>query len=90
MADADAAATRKTVQDERARDLSIMLDFIAMHAAKENYLLDERYRALLGSDAREVAGLAQTLATKLSHLPEADRDDSGWRELRDQLSRLGA
>lgn len=90
MADADAAAMRKTVQDERARDLSIMLDFIAMHAAKENYLLDERYRALLGSDAREVASLAQTLASKLSHLTEADRDDSGWRELRDQLSRLGA
>lgn len=88
--DQEFAGARKAMQDQHARDLSIMLDFIAMNAAKENYLLDERYRALLGPEELELAELAQSLAARLQHLALAGKRTSGWRELRDQLSRLGA
>jgi len=88
--DEEATAAGKSVADARARDLSVMLDFIAMHATQENYLLDERYAALLDSNESAAAQKASDLCSALGQLPQASDEHSGWHRLRDLLKELGA
>jgi len=73
---------------EQTRDLSIMLDFIAMHAAESGHLLDERYVTLLKEPETVAAAKARELAQEIDSLPT--RDDPGWARLRTALSELGA
>lgn len=73
---------------EQARDLSIMLDFIAMHAAESSHLLDERYGTLLKEPEIAAAEKARELSEVLDSLPT--QDDPGWTRLRGVLAELGA
>lgn len=76
--------------NEQARNLSIVLDFIAMHAAKENFLLDGRYSALLDDGEDEIATMARTLHHRLVDLPQVKDEQSGWRRLIEALVELGS
>lgn len=80
----------RQVESERARDLSIMLDFIAMHAAPENYLLDQRYAALLSRDEQLVAGQASAALREVRSLAGDAGPTSGWRRIQNLLEELGA
>jgi hypothetical protein len=92
----DADRLRADIANRRARNLSILLDYIAMHAAAENYLLDARYEALLGKpDAPstaeiKAASLARDLRTHVERLESSKEPESGWFALLRQLDALGA
>ncbi|WP_324651021.1 SIR2 family protein [Georgenia sp. H159] len=71
--------------EEQSRDLAIVLDLLAAHAAGTAHLLDRRYDYLLASDEeRETAAAARRLHDRVARL------DGGWRELGEVLGRLGA
>ena len=75
---------------EQARALSIMLDYIAMWAAKDDWLLDERYAALLDDQEAEVAELARDLHRRVQRLATRDDSSRGWQRLSTLLATLGA
>ena len=82
-----AKARKNETLDRQARDLSIMLDYIAMKAASDSYLLDERYRALL-NDEEKLA--ASAFRAALGKLPRSRASGSGWSRLAGVLRELGA
>jgi len=84
--------SNSTNTNESARDLSIMLDFIAMHAAEESHLLDQRYDTLLTQPGeKDAAAHALSLAREIEPLASAEDDPrSGWRRLHTLLRDLGA
>lgn len=52
--------------DERAIELEVFLDAMAMFASTDHsWLLDERFRDLLEADDRELVRAAQNLAVKI-------------------------
>ena len=57
-----------------ARRLAIVLDTLAMRAARPVYVLDERYDDLLSAAARPGATAARSLGAAIASLPEADGD----------------
>lgn len=74
---------------ERARELAIFLDLLAMLAAsRDRYLLDPRYEQMLSEDERHVATAGRELADAVSRLPGDGA--TAWAGLRAQLRRLGA
>jgi hypothetical protein len=75
---------------ERARDLAIFLDLVAMLAAsRDSYLLDPRYERMLTSRAeRDAVTAARALAAAIDALPPDGR--AAWHALRERLARLGA
>lgn len=79
---------RRTVGEARARDLSVLLDFVTMHAATDNYLLDPRYEALLAPRERTVALQARGLCHSLEDIASDDQGRS-WGELIRLLQALG-
>lgn len=85
----DAEQARKITQDRRARDLSIMLDYIAMEASLDNYLLDPRYRALLKPEEQTAAERASALAAAMNAMNHSGAEDTGWKRLHDVLRELG-
>lgn len=78
--------------EEQARQLSLLLDFIALHAAKDTHLLDPRYRDLLHSDdERQLAVQADELAEQIYRLGALGASgESGWKSLSAALFELGA
>lgn len=78
-------------QEVQARALSIMLDYIAMHAAKDDWLLDPRYAALLDPAEQHVAEAARQLREKVKNLTtRTDGASAGWTRLDSVLTDLGA
>ncbi|MCK6210193.1 SIR2 family protein [Georgenia sp. EYE_87] len=74
---------------ERARELAIFLDLLAMLAAsRDRYLLNPRYEQMLSADERHVAKAGRALADAVSRLP--GEGAAAWAGLRAQLRRLGA
>lgn len=76
-------------REDQARQLSIMLDFIAMRAARPDWLLDPRYDDLLTPQEARVADDARRLCGSLAGLVEED-DDNGWSRLASLLTGMGA
>lgn len=71
------------------RDLAIFLDLVAMHAAGQSHLLDERFGNLLESEAeREVAVAARALLARIVELPGGR--SGAWGQLVNGLEELGA
>ncbi|HLT82824.1 MAG TPA: hypothetical protein VKZ83_01215 [Phototrophicaceae bacterium] len=78
------AASEREEPEEQSRDLAIVLDLLAAHAAGTAHLLDPRYEFLLPSaEEREVARAARELYARLGQL------DGGWVHLRTALEDLG-
>lgn len=76
-----------------ARELEIFLDFVALDASSTApYLLDERYKDLLGQDELDVAVEARALADHVAELSPGNvgRANEGWDALGDVLHSLGA
>ncbi len=79
------AASEREQPEEQSRDLAIVLDLLAAHAAGNAHLLDPRYDYLLSSaEERETAAAARALHERLAGL------EGGWSALRETLERLGA
>ena len=79
------AASGRARPEEQSRDLAIVLDLIAAHAAGDSHLLDPRYADLLPDDeGRAAAQAARDLATRVSTLGPS------WEALARALADLGA
>ncbi|WP_152190387.1 SIR2 family protein [Georgenia satyanarayanai] len=63
------AASERERPEEQSRDLAIVLDLLAAHAAGNHHLLDPRYANLLASDEeRETARAARELHARVASL----------------------
>ncbi|PYG01953.1 SIR2-like domain-containing protein [Georgenia satyanarayanai] len=78
------AASERGRPEEQSRDLAIVLDLLAAHAAGNHHLLDPRYADLLASaKERKAAGAARELHARVASL------GTPWEALAQALALLG-
>ncbi|MBB2924446.1 SIR2 family protein [Cellulomonas cellasea] len=70
----DYVAMSRDPHDDRARELAVFLDHVAMHASRPSFALDVRYEQLLDPPEQDAARAARALLHQLEDLDLADRD----------------
>lgn len=70
----DYVAVSRDPDDDRARELAVFLDRVAMHASRPSFALDVRYEQLLDPPEQDAARAARALLHHLEDLGLADRD----------------
>lgn len=76
--------------NDRARNLEIFLDGVAMHACSDNsWLLDQRFEFLHDESSRNLAGKIRDLAAQVRQV-KSDGPSSSWEALARSLDSFGA
>ena len=84
----DYVAVSRDPDDDRARELAVFLDRVAMHASRPSFALDVRYEQLLDPPEQDAARAARALLHQLEDLGLADRDR--WASVVQALHDSGA
>lgn len=84
----DYVAVSRDPDDDRARELAVFLDRVAMHASRPSFALDVRYEQLLDPPEQDAARAARALLHRLEDLDLADRDR--WSTVVEALRDSGA